>query len=128
MAGWILKSTDPEMTLRLPEGSIRTVGRSARAEFIVEAALVSRLHCRLTAAAGAPLLVEDLESTNGIFVNGQKVDRAAVQTVDLIGLRHTLFVDEHHPPQRLAGGHVLRDLDLQGIGQAHAKYSRRTRP
>ena len=48
MAGWILKSSDPEMTIRLPANGIKTLGRSARAEFIVEAALVSRLHCRLT--------------------------------------------------------------------------------
>ena len=36
MAGWILKSSDPEMTLRLPANGIKTVGRSARAEFIVD--------------------------------------------------------------------------------------------
>jgi len=91
MPGWILKSTDPEMTMRVPEGSIRTVGRSARAEFIVEAALVSRLHCRLTADAGETLLVEDLESTNGIFVNGQKVDRADLAAGDVLSVGRVDF-------------------------------------
>lgn len=84
MAGWILKSSDPEMTLRLAPGTIKNVGRSARAEFIVEAPLVSRLHCRLTVDADNQLLVEDLESTNGITVNGEKVERAILQPNDIL--------------------------------------------
>jgi pSer/pThr/pTyr-binding forkhead associated (FHA) protein len=86
MAGWILKSTDPDMTLRIAPGGIKTVGRSARAEFIVEAALVSRLHCRLTADLSDQLLVEDLESTNGIFVNGEKVERALLKPGDVLSV------------------------------------------
>ena len=43
------------------------------ADFIVDAALVSRLHCRLTAGA-TELEVVDLESTNGTFVNGERTD------------------------------------------------------
>lgn len=84
MAGWILKSSDPEMTLRIAPGSIKTIGRSARAEFIVEAALVSRLHCRLTVDVSDQLLVEDLESTNGITVNGEKVERAMLKPLDIL--------------------------------------------
>lgn len=91
MAGWILKSSDPEMTLRIAANSIKTVGRSARAEFIVEAALVSRLHCRLTADASNQLLVEDLESTNGIFVNGEKVDRATLKSGDVLSVGRVDF-------------------------------------
>lgn len=91
MAGWILKSSDPEMTLRIAANSIKTVGRSARAEFIVEAALVSRLHCRLTADASNQLLVEDLESTNGIFVNGEKMDRATLKSGDVLSVGRVDF-------------------------------------
>ena len=95
MAGWILKSTDPEMTLRIASNSIKTIGRSARAEFIVDAALVSRLHCRLTADASQQLLVEDLESTNGIFVNGEKVERAMLKAGDILSVGRVDFSVEH---------------------------------
>ncbi|MEQ1919112.1 MAG: FHA domain-containing protein, partial [Elusimicrobiota bacterium] len=44
------------------------VGRAPRADFVVDAPLVSRLHCRLTLQPDG-LLVEDLESTNGTLVN-----------------------------------------------------------
>jgi pSer/pThr/pTyr-binding forkhead associated (FHA) protein len=89
--GWILKSPEPEMTLRLPESGIRTIGRSARAEFIVEAALVSRLHCRLTTDPAEGLLVEDLESTNGIFVNGAKVDKSNLIAGDVLSVGRVDF-------------------------------------
>jgi ABC transport system ATP-binding/permease protein len=70
---WILQS--PEATFRLRPGAVKTVGRATRADFIVDAALVSRVHCRLT-ATDRHVQVEDLSSTNGIFVNDKKVRRA----------------------------------------------------
>jgi len=74
-AMWLIESTSesPETLLfRLLPGSIKTVGRAPRADFVVDAPLVSRLHCRLTLRPDG-LLVEDLESTNGTFVNGARV-------------------------------------------------------
>lgn len=70
---WILQS--PEATFRMTPGAVKTVGRATRADFIVDAALVSRVHCRLT-ATDRHVEVEDLSSTNGIFVNDKKVRRA----------------------------------------------------
>ena len=85
---WVLKTADdaeaPFMFRILP-GSIKSVGRAARADFIVDAALVSRLHCRLTAGA-TELEVVDLESTNGTFVNGERTDRAILKSGDRLGV------------------------------------------
>ena len=81
---WILETTDPSgerLTFRLPPGSVKTVGRSTGAEFILEAALVSRLHCQLTATADS-LHVKDLGSTNGTFVNGKRVNSAELKDGD----------------------------------------------
>lgn len=75
---WILHSSEDAgeaITFRLSPGSMKTVGRAAGADLIVEAALVSRLHCRLE-AGDETLSVVDLESTNGTFVNGGRVTRA----------------------------------------------------
>ena len=83
MPGWILESSStPSITLRLPPGAVKTVGRTARADFIVDAALVSRLHCRLTADPSDQLVVEDLGSTNGTLVNGQKIERGVLRVGD----------------------------------------------
>ncbi|MGE3178696.1 MAG: FHA domain-containing protein [Vicinamibacterales bacterium] len=83
---WILQSdgAEPEaapVTFRIKPGSIKTVGRAPRADFIVDAALVSRLHCRLEVTDDR-IDVIDLASTNGTFVNGKRVDRARMRSGD----------------------------------------------
>jgi pSer/pThr/pTyr-binding forkhead associated (FHA) protein len=46
---------------------------------------VSRLHCQITAGA-TELEVVDLDSTNGTFVNGQRVKRASMKEGDRLGV------------------------------------------
>ena len=95
---WILRTisdADAEQTFRILPGAIRTLGRASGADFIVDAALVSRVHCRLTALPDGALEVRDLESTNGTFVNGARVDiarlaagdRLQVGRMELVALR-----------------------------------------
>ncbi len=89
---WILRSTDPECSFRLLPGEIRTIGRAAGAQFIVEAPLVSRVHCRLTLSPQGELTVEDLDSTNGTFVNDRKVDEAVpLQPADTLKVGRVVF-------------------------------------
>ena len=83
---WILKSIDSDpdpVTFRVAPGSIKTLGRAPRADFVVDAALVSRLHCRLEVTENRIDIV-DLDSTNGTFVNGQRVDRGRIQSGDVL--------------------------------------------
>ncbi len=93
---WVLRTADTAelpFTFRILPGSIKTIGRATRADFVVDAALVSRLHCRLTAGS-AELEVVDLDSTNGTFVNGQRADQARLKQGDRLGVgRVELLVD-----------------------------------
>ena len=96
---WILRTVTedlPEKTFRIMPGAVKTIGRATGADFIVDAALVSRVHCRLTALADGQLELRDLESTNGTYVNGVRVgqplrlvsgDRVQVGRVELIAVR-----------------------------------------
>ncbi|HVC63593.1 MAG TPA: SpoIIE family protein phosphatase [Acetobacteraceae bacterium] len=72
---------------RIPLPSLpTTIGRAAPADIILEGGTVSRRHCRLE-LAGDRLLVSDLGSTNGTFVNGQPVTSAvALQDGAVIGV------------------------------------------
>jgi pSer/pThr/pTyr-binding forkhead associated (FHA) protein len=84
---WILTTddaaVDPPVVIRLATGGDRTVGRANRSDFILDAPLVSRVHCRLSADASGDLSVEDLDSTNGTFVNDERVSgRAALSPGD----------------------------------------------
>jgi ABC transport system ATP-binding/permease protein len=85
---WVLKTpdgADPAYTFRITPGGIKTIGRSSGAEFTVDAALVSRLHCQLTAGA-TELRVTDLDSTNGTFVNGTRVTETTLNDGDTLGV------------------------------------------
>ncbi len=83
MRGWILQSADdPPVILRLAPEAVKTIGRAPGADFIVDAPLISRIHCRLTADRSDQLIVEDLQSTNGTVVNGRKTDRSVLRAGD----------------------------------------------
>ncbi len=49
-----------------------TVGRSAPAEVVLPGSTVSRRHCRLE-RQGDDIVLQDLESTNGTFVNSERI-------------------------------------------------------
>lgn len=95
---WILQSAaDDEgerFTFRLMPGAMKTLGRAPRADFIVDAALVSRIHCRITATPAGQLEVHDLKSTNGTFVNGRRVERATLVAGDRLKIGRVEFVVE----------------------------------
>jgi pSer/pThr/pTyr-binding forkhead associated (FHA) protein len=93
---WILQSAEPAATFRLAAGAIKTVGRARRADFIVDAALVSRLHCRITATADK-LEVVDLKSTNGTFVNGKRINKAQVADGDTLRVGRVELTVRSHP-------------------------------
>ena len=94
---WLLKTAEgaePAFTFRILPGNVKTVGRATRADFSVDAALVSRLHCRLTAGA-TEIEVFDLDSTNGTFVNGERIEkRKSVKAGDRIGVGRVELVVE----------------------------------
>ena len=95
---WILRTVnngEAERTFRVLAGGVKTIGRATGADFIVDAPLVSRVHCRVTARPDGQLEVQDLDSTNGTYVNGERIqtarlgpgDRLQVGRVELVALR-----------------------------------------
>jgi len=92
---WTLQSVDPadaDLTFRLLPGTLKTMGRAPRADFVVDAALVSRVHCRFTLRDTNELQLEDLGSTNGTFVNGEKVTKATLSDGDKLTIGRVQFV------------------------------------
>ena len=110
------------------------VGRSAPAEVILEGSTVSRRHCRLE-RQGDSIVLTDLGSTNGTFVNSERVS-APVVLED--GARITIGAHalsyHRRSQQELAGWEALdRELGeaqrLRAVGAAAADHRRdRCRP
>lgn len=80
---WRLVATNTEdanqLSFRLLPGHIKTMGRAPRADFIVDAPLVSRLHCRLTVSDEGTVHVKDLGSTNGTWIDDEQIADGVLQ-------------------------------------------------
>jgi pSer/pThr/pTyr-binding forkhead associated (FHA) protein len=73
----------PDLVFR---GPVMTVGRDPDCDRVVDFPVVSSRHARIVRAGGA-LLVEDLGSSNGTYVNGRRVVKTApAKPGDMIGL------------------------------------------
>lgn len=67
-----------------------TIGRSRDNSIVLDDMLVSRHHVRITADNDG-LLLEDLGSRNGTFVNGRRVDQAHLHEGDRLGIGSAVF-------------------------------------
>jgi pSer/pThr/pTyr-binding forkhead associated (FHA) protein len=72
-----------------------TVGREADNDVVIDNPAVSPHHCKIM-RVGETYFVEDLNSTNGVFINARKVAKFRLQNNDLIGIaKHGLkFIDD----------------------------------
>jgi len=84
VVGGDVKTT--EIKLRLPS----TVGRGRGTTIVLPHPLVSRQHCELF-EAGGQLMVRDLGSLNGTFVNNQRVTEAPLAPGELLTIGTVTF-------------------------------------
>jgi predicted component of type VI protein secretion system len=75
------------------------IGRSSELDMVLVEDMVSRKHARIVVNGTGQISIEDLGSTNGTFVNGEKVKQATLKEGDRI----------------LIGTSILK-LILQGVG------------
>ncbi len=80
------------LTFLLKDGNT-TIGRHPESDIFLNDVTVSRHHCRFV-ASGDTLSVEDSGSTNGTYVNDERVDSAELSAGDdvLIGRFHFVVV------------------------------------
>ncbi|HLN26836.1 MAG TPA: EAL domain-containing protein [Gemmataceae bacterium] len=72
------------------------IGRSISADFIIYSRQVSKQHAELY-RLGDNLYIRDLKSTNGTFVNGQRVGEAPLYNGDIIHFGHKEFRFRYEP-------------------------------
>lgn len=82
-----------EFPIRKP---VVTVGRKPDNDIVVDNPAVSSHHCKIS-LVGEEFFVEDLDSTNGTYLNDKRIVKAGLKNEDVVGLatKHMLvFVDE----------------------------------
>jgi two-component system, cell cycle response regulator len=65
---------------------VTVIGRAREAQLRFDDAGVSRTHARVSFLGGGRYLLEDLESTNGTFVGGKRVERADLESGDRLNI------------------------------------------
>ena len=85
-----------EKTLPLEHDLIR-IGRAPQNEIVMAAKNVSRFHCQIK-RNGSELIIEDLGSTNGTFVNDEQVKQPRTLSVgDVVRVGHEQVVFHDNP-------------------------------
>ena len=75
----VVNGRNPGTTLKLIDG-VTVLGRHDECAIRIKSSLVSRRHCQLSEAGGR-LMIKDLSSSNGTFVNGKKIEGQQVLKV-----------------------------------------------
>ncbi len=106
----------------LAEGQEIVIGRSSELDMVLVEEMVSRKHARIALADGA-ISIEDLGSTNGTFVNGEKVQQGTLREGDrvLIGTNILKVVAAHQDAEARA------NLKAMAVGRVTAKQQPGTR-
>ncbi|MET9210853.1 MULTISPECIES: FHA domain-containing protein [unclassified Nocardia] len=75
---------------RIPPGGL-SIGRTSDNQIVVNDPLASRKHARLV-SSGEGLVIEDLGSANGTFVNGHRQQRTVLRERDIVTIGNIDFV------------------------------------
>jgi type II secretory pathway predicted ATPase ExeA len=87
------------------------IGRTPDNDLQIDSKFISRHHCQIVTQADS-CLIEDLNSTNGIYVQSKRVRRYNLNDGDVVqvGQHEIMYIDERVP--RMRGGGDLTDTDL----------------
>ena len=116
--GRVLVSTEGRTVQELPLRVGRViVGRTADNDLQIDSRFVSRHHCQLIVSAQS-CVIEDLNSTNGIYVKAKRVRRQHLNDGDvvIIGKHELIYVDERarsgrsHFSDTLPSTHASEDV------------------
>ena len=87
---WLLVRTEGDSGIAHVLGRRTTVGRTPDNELRIDADFISRHHAVVLMGEGGTI-VEDLDSTNGVFVNNVRVTRRQLNAGDLVTFGKTTF-------------------------------------
>jgi pSer/pThr/pTyr-binding forkhead associated (FHA) protein len=99
---YLLKKEGNAKPFQLPS-DVTLIGRRQDCDLCIPLSVVSRKHCELNMDQNR-LMIRDLGSRNGTFVNGQKVEEARLNPGDQIQLGPVTFIVQIDGlPEQIAG-------------------------
>lgn len=99
---------------RIPAGGL-TIGRTSDNQIVVNDPLASRRHARLV-KSGEGLVLEDVGSANGTFVNGRREQRVALRERDIVTIGNVDFVVQEGTLKHRKKPVTEQGLSVHGVG------------
>ena len=76
-----------------------TIGRKPDNDIVIDNPAISGHHCRIS-VQGETYFVEDMDSTNGTYVNQKRIKKSGLHHNDVVGLaKHAIVFIEDSPPE-----------------------------
>lgn len=102
----------------IPDAGELFIGRGTELDMVLAEDMVSRKHARLV-VQGDELLLYDLKSTNGTFVNGEKIEKAQLHLHDRVLIGTSILKVIQPGREETTGNHVPSNSseDKQAIHQ-----------
>jgi len=115
-----LSGANADYEYQLPTGDCEvSFGRSDENDICVLDRKSSRYHCKLLVANGE-IVLEDLNSTNGVFVNHQQVTgRQKLAYGDFIGIGQTVFTIMRDANSARTNKNLKTGMDLMNGGRVN---------
>ena len=121
------KGSDENVTVELGDRPI-TIGRSTKADIVIDDERASRLHCGIRLVDGN-FVLKDLASKNGTFVNDERVESHVLRANDVIRVGGTVFRAKSMPSrgattafqeveQKMSGGKGYDTILKEIIGES----------
>ena len=103
--------TDPSGQKHLLAGDVLTIGRALESDIVVTGTRVSREHARLS-RTGRQVLLEDLRSTNGSYLNDERVLGAVeLHDGDRVSIGEVVFT--YHDPDSTYRDAAVPELEIE---------------
>ncbi len=107
----------PSAVVRITSPTLR-IGRAADNDIVAHDLMLSRHHAELRMIGDGRYRIVDLDSHNGTYVNGHRIDAADLTESDLIGMGHTTF--------RLVGDELREFVDTGDVSVSVQSLTVRT--
>jgi hypothetical protein len=106
----------------LPAEKEIVIGRGGELDIVLVEDMVSRKHAKIT-TQGGKIVIQDLGSTNGTFVNGEKIKRARLKEGDrvLIGTSILKLINAVEAKNVVTGTREEQNQKLEVIGKTGTK-------
>ncbi|MGM0596926.1 MAG: diguanylate cyclase [Myxococcota bacterium] len=99
-----------------------TIGRGHTNTISLNENGVSRVHCRLYALPGGEVFIEDMNSTNGTYINNEKISRHVLRDGDKIQIGSTTILKfTYDQIEEQFQKHILESAMRDGLTHAYNK-------